>query len=59
MAIMPNTFTEYEQRDTVKIPSLKPRWVHKTGRFVRALYACGRGPHYADIMTENSSRTAR
>ena len=39
-------------RATARIPFSKPYWVHKTGHFVRALYARGRGPHYADIITE-------
>ena len=36
-------------------PSLKPEWVHKTGRFVLALHARGRASHYADIITVKSS----
>ena len=30
--------------------------MHKTGCFARALYARGRGPHYADIITEKASK---
>ena len=32
-----------------------PTWVHKTGRYVLALYAGGRGLHCGDIRTENCS----
>ena len=30
--------------------------MHKTGCFARALYARGRGPHYAEIITEKASK---
>ena len=43
----------YDQQIQAKV--VKSAWVHKTGRFVHALYARGRGPHYAHIRTENSS----
>ena len=35
----------------------KPRWLHKTGRNVHALYVLSQGPHFADILTENGSST--
>ena len=42
-------------RAIVRIPLLKPKWVHQTGCAVSAIYALCAGTAAPDIITENSS----